>query len=132
MRGEKINTISADDLTEKIMGKCQDFVNNELIDRIKTLGASNCHIVTHGVNEYQIEKINRTGIKSFFSNIYVVQDTKKDSVELICKKFKKDTVVFVDDKEERFADLDFKKHSNLRTVLYVGQESIEEIFDKEL
>lgn len=129
VRGEKIDTVSPDDLSEKIMGECKNFVNNELIDKIKLLGSSNCSVVTHGVNEYQLEKINRTGMQSLFSNIYVVQDTKKDSVELICSKFKDDIVVFVDDKEERFADLDYVNHPNLRTVLYAGQESIAEIFE---
>ena len=128
LRGEKINSISSDELTEKIMGECKNFINNKLIDRIKTLEVDNCYMVTHGVTEYQLEKVNRTSLKPLFAQIFVVQDTKKGPVEMICKQFKNDEVVFVDDKEKRFADLDFEKYPNLRTVLYVGPESIGKIF----
>ena len=85
-------------------------------------------MVTHGVKEYQLEKVHRTGLGALFTEIFVVQDTKKGPVEMICKKFKDDEVVFVDDKEKRFADLDFEKYPNLRKVLYVGPESIDEVF----
>ena len=47
---------------------------------------------------------------------------------MICEQFKDDNVVFVDDKEKRFADLDFVKYPNLRKVLYIGNESNNEIF----
>lgn len=127
LKGERINSISPGELTEKIMGECKNFTNNELIDVIKGLGVENCYMVTHGVMEYQLEKIHRTGLRPFFHNISVIQDTKKGSVEAICEEFKGHEVIFVDDKEKRFADLDFKKYPNLRVVLYVGPESISEI-----
>ncbi len=128
IEGEKINSVEPHDLTENIMRECKNFVNNELIEQIKLLDTNDCFIITHGVTEYQLEKIDRTGIKSLFSDIIVIQDTKKWSAEAICKRFKDDQVIFIDDKEKRFADLDFDKHPNLKTVLYVGQESIIEIF----
>lgn len=86
--GEKIRSMGSDELAEKIMGECKNFINDELIDVIRGLGVENCYMVTHGVAKYQLEKINRTGIKSLFCNIDVVQDTKKESVEKICDKFK--------------------------------------------
>lgn len=128
LRNENISSISPAELNEKIMGECKNFINNGLIDRIKDIGADNCYMVTHGVTEYQLEKINRTGIKPLFAHISIIQDTKKESIEMICEQFKNDEIVFVDDKEKRFIDLDFKKYPNLRTVLYVGQKSISEIF----
>jgi len=128
LKGENINSISKDELTEKIMGECKNFINNGLIDQVKRLEVENCYLVTHGVNEYQLEKINRTGLKSLFTQIFIVQDTKKGPVEMICEQFKDNEVVFIDDKEKRFADLDFKKYPNLRKVLYIGPESIAEIF----
>ena len=128
LKGENIILISKEELTEKIMRECKNFINNELIDRLKQLEVENCYIVTHGVNEYQLEKIDRTGLKSLFTQIFIIQDTKKGPVEMICEQFKDDEVVFIDDKEKRFADLDFEKYPNLRKVLYVGPESITEIF----
>ena len=128
LNGENIISVSADNLTEKIMMECKNFINNELIDRIKQLEVEDCYVVTHGVTEYQLEKLRRTNLEPLFTKVFVVQDTKKGPVEMICEQFKNDTVVFVDDKEKRFADLDFEKYSNLKKVLYVGRESIDEIF----
>jgi len=128
INGEHIKSITASELTEKIMGACKSFVNHELLDRIRKLGVDNCFIVTHGVREYQLEKIQRSGISPFFSHISVIQDTKKAAVEAICERFKDDNVIFVDDKEKRFADLDFKKYPNLQTVLYIGPDSFTKIF----
>ena len=129
LRGEHIESITPAELTEKILSACKNFVNHDLIARIKKLGAENCYLVTHGVREYQLEKINRTGIGPLFAQISVVQDTKKRFVESICGQFKDDKVIFVDDKEKRFADLDFKKYPNLKNVLYVGSQSIPIIFE---
>lgn len=128
MRGENINSVNQEELTEKIMKECENFSNVELLNQIKKLPKEDCYMVTHEVSEYQLEKINRTDISSLFNTIIVVQDTKKWSIEKICEEFKHDEIIFVDDKEKRFTDLDFKKYPNLRTVLYVGQESIGEIF----
>ncbi|MFA6523975.1 MAG: hypothetical protein WC264_01020 [Candidatus Paceibacterota bacterium] len=128
LKGENLNLISKEELTEKIMGECKNFINKELIDQIKQLETENCYMVTHGVKEYQLEKINRTGLKPLFTQIFIVQDTKKGPVEMICEQFKDNEVVFIDDKEKRFADLDFVKYTNLRKVLYVGPKSIAEIF----
>ena len=128
LEGENITTVSKEELAEKIMKECINFINDELIDKVKQLEVENCYMVTHGVKEYQLEKVHRTGLGALFTEIFVVQDTKKGPVEMICKKFKDDEVVFVDDKEKRFADLDFEKYPNLRKVLYVGPESIDEVF----
>ena len=128
LNGENITTVSKEDLSEKIMKECENFVNNELVDKIKQLKKEDCYMVTHGVKEYQLEKVNRTGVGHLFTQIFTVLDTKKGPVEIICEQFKNDDVVFVDDKEKRFADLDFVKYPNLRKVLYVGNESNDEIF----
>lgn len=128
LKGENITSISKEELSEKIMGECKNFTNNELINRIKKLEVKDCYMVTHGVKEYQLEKVSRTGIGPLFTQIFTVLDTKKGPVEMICEQFKDDEIIFIDDKEKRFADLDFKKYPNLRKVLYVGPESIEEIF----
>ena len=117
---------------KKHMYKCFDEIEVQY-DTVKKYykieKEKDCYIVTHGVNEYQLEKIKRTGLGPLFTQIFIVQDTKKGPVETICEHFKNNEIVFIDDKEKRFADLDFKKYPNLRTVLYVGPESIREIFE---
>jgi len=128
LNGENITSISKDKLNDKIMGECKNFTNKKLIDRIEKLEIKDCYMVTHGVKEYQLEKVSRTGLGPLFTQIFTVLDTKKGPVEMICEQFKDDNIVFVDDKEKRFADLDFKKYPNLRKVLYVGTESNDEIF----
>jgi len=128
LEGENITSVDKEELTEKIMGECKNFVNNELVDRIRTLQVEDCYMVTHGVKEYQLEKVDRTGLGPLFTQIFTVLDTKKGPVEMICEKFKDDKIVFVDDKEKRFTDLDFVKYPNLRKVLYIGNKSNDEIF----
>lgn len=129
LKGENLTSLSKEELSEKIMGECKNFTNNELIDQIQKLDVKDCYMVTHGVKEYQLEKVKRTSLEPLFAQIFTVLDTKKGPVEMICEQFKDSEIVFVDDKEKRFADLDFKKYPNLRTVLYTGPESIEEIFE---
>ncbi len=131
LKGENITSISKEELSEKIMGECKNFVNNELIDQIKKLEVKDCYMVTHGVKEYQLGKVERTGLGPLFTQIFTVLDTKKGPVENICEQFKDDEVIFVDDKEKRFADLNFEKYPNLRTVLYTGPESINKIFENQ-
>ncbi len=128
LEGENITTVGKKELAEKIMKECKNFINDELINKVRQLKVENCYMVTHGVKEYQLEKVNRTGLGSLFNKIFVVQDTKKGPVEMICEQFKDNEVIFIDDKEKRFADLDFEKYPNLRKVLYVGPGSIAEIF----
>ncbi|MCA9355951.1 HAD hydrolase-like protein [Candidatus Nomurabacteria bacterium] len=128
--GENIKITTKEDLSEKIMRVCKEYTNTDLINRIKKLNREDCYMVTHGVKEYQLEKIQRTGVGSLFNQIFIVQDTKKDPVEMICEKFRDEEVIFVDDKEKRFADLNFEKYPNLRKVLYVDNESINKIFNE--
>lgn len=118
----KIKTITQTDLYEKIMGKCENFVNKKVVKIVKKLGKENCYIVTHGDKKYQLEKIKRTKLEPLFNEIFIVQKSKKQSVESICKKYKNETVFFIDDKSERLQDLDFVKYPNLKTILYAGQD----------
>jgi FMN phosphatase YigB (HAD superfamily) len=103
---------------EEIMGKNKNFINNELLILIKKLGKLNCYIVTYGEEEFQRDKIKRTGIDSLFSEIIVVSGSKKEAVEKICSKHRDEKVVFIDDKAKYFENLDFKRYPNLKTILY--------------
>jgi HAD superfamily hydrolase (TIGR01509 family) len=113
---------SSEDLYEKAMEESEKFANSELINTIKKLGKKNCYILTYGDKEFQLDKIKRIGIENLFSEIIVVPtDEKKETIEKICAKHKKEKVVFVDDKAKHFENLDFKKCPNLTTILYNNQ-----------
>ena len=75
LKGENITSISKEELSEKIMRECKNFVNNELIDRIKKLETKDCYMVTHGVKKYQLEKVERTGLGPLFTQIFTVLDS---------------------------------------------------------
>jgi len=107
---------------EKLLNESKNFTNKELVTLMKKLGRENCYIVTHGNEEYQRDKIRKAGIESFFSEIIVVQENKKEAVEKICAKHKDEKVIFIDDKAHHFENLDFKKYPNLTTILYTGQD----------
>ena len=106
---------------EKILNESPKFNNKELLDVVNKLGKENCYIVSHAKENWQRDKISKTGIGQYFSEIYVVSESKKGAVEALCKKHEKETVVFVDDKAKYFENLDFEKYPNLKTILYDDQ-----------
>jgi HAD superfamily hydrolase (TIGR01509 family) len=110
-----------DNLHHEIMSSNQDFVNKEILELAKKAGRENCFIVTSGDDEFQREKIKTAGLEPLFTEIVVALGSKKDAIERICEKFKNEPVIFIDDKQHFFNDLDFKKCPNLKTVLYTGQ-----------
>ena len=108
-------------LYEKILNDSKNFINKELLNIIKKLGKVNCYIVTHGSEEWQRDKINRSGIDTFFSEIVVVSENKKEAIEKICVRHKDEKVIFIDDKAHHFKDLNFVKYPNLKIILYDEQ-----------
>lgn len=110
-----------EDLYGEILKESKNFTNKELLKIIKKLGKEDCHIVTRGGEEWQLDKIKRTGIEHLFSEIIVVWESKKEAVEKICARHKDEEVLFIDDKAENFEDLDFVKYPNLKTILYDEQ-----------
>lgn len=112
-----------DDLHGEIMKENPAFVNKEILEFLKTLPNQDCFIVTCGDDEFQREKIKSAGLEPYFSEIIVVLGSKKEAVENICKRFPNEPVVFIDDRQHYFDDLDLKKYSNLKTVLYKGQNA---------
>lgn len=118
----KITEIEGMELCKKIMAENKNFANTKLIEKIKNLGKENCFIVTHGLNDYQLDKINSIDILPLFNEIITVQGSKKEAVEAICAKYKNEEVLFIDDKTKHFESLDFDKYPNLKTILYTGQK----------
>jgi FMN phosphatase YigB (HAD superfamily) len=110
-----------EDWYEKILERSENFLNKDLVNIIKKLGKENCYIVTHGGDEWQRDKIKKVDIPHLFSEIIVIQGSKKEAVEKICAKHINEKVIFVDDKIKHFENLDFKKYPNLQTILYDEQ-----------
>jgi FMN phosphatase YigB (HAD superfamily) len=108
-------------LFDEILNESKSFINKELLIIVQKLGKENCYIVTHAEKEWQLDKIESTGLKYFFSDIIVVSENKKQAVEKICEKYKTEQVVFVDDKAKYFENLDIIKYPNLKTILFDEQ-----------
>ena len=115
-----------EEVYEELMKEIEDFRNDELVEIIKKLGKENCFIVSQGDEEFQLDKIKRTGVVPLFSEIVIVQETKKKAVEGICELYIDEEVVFIDDKIQNFEDLDLKKYPNLKTILY-DEKGLEKI-----
>ena len=110
------------DSYEELMKESPNFINKDILKIIKKNGKENCYLETYGDKDFQEEKITRSGVAGLFSEIFIVQTSKKNVVEKICAQFPDEAVFFIDDKAEHFADLDFQKYPNLKTILYTGQD----------
>lgn len=115
-----------ENLNEEILRESKSFINEELLKIVQKLGKENCFIITHANKEWQLDKIKSTGVDSFFSEIIVVGESKKQAVEKICAQYVDEEVIFIDDKAKYFEDLDFKKCPNLKTILY-DEQGIEKL-----
>ena len=54
----------------------------------------------------------------YFSQTYVVTESKKEIISRICEKHKDEQVVFIDDKPRFLDDVDLKDSPNLIPVQY--------------
>lgn len=105
------------EMYEEIMGNCQDLVNMAVLDQVRSAGDNNVYIISEGDEAFQRDKISRsTG--NIFPNITIVHGAKNRKVEEICRDFPKDDVIFVDDKQKYFDDIDMSMCPNLKTVLF--------------
>ncbi|MEK7585978.1 MAG: HAD hydrolase-like protein [Patescibacteria group bacterium] len=119
-------------LYEKIMEICPTLLDTKLLEIVRKLGKDNCYLVTNGNYEYQMDKIEKSKIVQLFQKIIVVPGSKKEPIEKICTDNKDDKVVFVDNKEVFFKDLDMNVCNNLTTILYdeYGLESLKGVVVK--
>lgn len=113
-----IQNISVEETYKKILEGCKSFINEKLVEVVKSTGKENCYIVTNGDFEYQMDKVDHSGVKDLFSEIYVVPGSKKEVIEKICVESPEEKVIFVDNREEFFSDIDMEKCKNLKTVLF--------------
>lgn len=108
-----------EELYEEIMKDCPKFVHESVFEAIRNAGSDNCYIVTHGETEFQFEKMARSGIAEVFNpnKVFVAEGkTKKDYIYRICDQNLNEQIVFFDDQEEFFKDLDKERVTNLELV----------------
>lgn len=110
--------IIVEDLYEKIMSKCEDFFNLEVLALARKMGKENCYLVTMGNGDFQKDKVERSGAENLFAKIYAMPGSKREAIEEICADNKHEKIIFVDDKERFFEDLNMDKCKNLKTVLF--------------
>jgi FMN phosphatase YigB (HAD superfamily) len=106
---------------EEVMEICADCVNKELVETLQAIGSQNCYIVTNGDKEFQEDKLVRSGLYSFPREVIIVPESKKEAVEGLCRQFKDEEILFIDDKEKFFADINREVVPNLKTVQYVNE-----------
>jgi len=106
-----------DNIYNKIINTCPDLLNKEMIEIIKNLGKYNCYIVSNGERQFQEDKIKSSGIYGLFCEVIILPGSKKQVIERICDQNKDSKILFIDDKEQFFNDLDFEKCSNLKKIL---------------
>ncbi len=113
-------------LYEKILEPAKDFLNIELIEIIKNIGKENCYLVTNGEDQYQKDKLEKTGVSSLFKEVYIVPETKKVIIEKICTENKDEKVIFIEDRMRFIEDLDMAKLPNLKVIVFdeVGLEKL--------
>ncbi len=110
--------VDVDMIYEEIMRVCPDLGNQELALLVKSVGKDNCYIVTNGDEEFQRDKIRRAGMDTLVQEVYVVPGGKKEKIAEICKAFPLEEVIFTDDKNKFFIELNLEECRNLKTVIY--------------
>ena len=112
--------VNEQELYEEISESFSGLLNEPLLALIRDMKISrdDCFIVTSGEKKYQEDKIEGSGITRIFNVARIVDHSKKLEVEKICRDFPEDEIIFVDDKEKFFRELDMEACSNLKTVLY--------------
>lgn len=124
--GAKNKKDKVDSVYKKIMKYCSEFLNPKIVEILKKAGRENCFLVTSGEEEFQMDKIRRSGADKFFNQISVVSGSKKHEVEKICFTYPEEKVFFIDDKEKFFEDLDFDKCKNL-AVVHFNRDTMTEL-----
>ncbi len=117
-----IEGTSVESLYQEIMRECPNFVNKTLMKVVQNVGRENCIIVSNGEEKFQQDKIKMSGVGSFFSEIFVVSETKKDVIGEICERNRNQEILFIEDKQKFIEDLPFDRYKNLKAVLYNENE----------
>lgn len=109
-----------EDVYEEIMRECPNFQNNEVVKAVQRWGRKNCYIVTSGDEEFQRDKIERSGLAPFFLRAYTTSKGKTEAIRAICAEPENtgEQFVFFDDKPEFIKEINRKDFPNVEAVLY--------------
>jgi hypothetical protein len=121
----------ADELYKRILITSKGFLNLEMLHLIERLGKENCFLVTNGEPNWQEDKLEATEVKKYFKESRIVTGSKRDAVTEICRKNSRDKVLFVDDKDKSFNDINQKEVPNLTTFHFTADKSVKDL-EKEI
>jgi hypothetical protein len=124
---ENIPEIAEHSFYENLLTSCPTFLNHSLVALVSSLGKENMYILTHGDEEYQMEKIARTLGGNFAKEIIVVTGSKRERLASICDTYPEEEIIFIEDKQHVLNDIEPKK--NLTTILfdYTAMSKIENV-----
>lgn len=127
---EDIPEIGTQSFYEELLKSCPLFTNQPIVNLISSLGAENIYILTHGDEEYQMEKIVKTVGKHFAKEIIIVTGSKKEKLASICDAHPNEEIIFVEDQEHVIRDIE--KRENLTAILfdYQGMNLLEKALKK--
>jgi len=114
-------------IIESIFTNISSFLHLDTVEVIQKKGKSNCVILSLGDSEFQKRKINTVGMDDFVFHVEIVANSKKEWVIDFAKKYKTETVYFIDNTKEHLNHPEFSLLPNLKTILYVGPESLKTI-----
>lgn len=127
---EDIPEIGTHVFYEEILKACPLFTNQPVVKLVSSLGAENMYILTHGDEEYQMEKIIKTVGRHFAKEIIIVTGSKKEKLAAICDAHPDEEIIFVEDQEHVLKEIEERK--NLTTILfdYQGISHLEKALKK--
>ncbi|MBU4338720.1 hypothetical protein KKB43_05825 [Patescibacteria group bacterium] len=83
------------------INKSKGFVYKDFFDFAKSFNKKDLTLVSAGLKEIQMGKIENAGIVSFFGKISISLEYKSDEIELIVKKYPSEKIFFIDDKAKQ-------------------------------
>lgn len=107
-----------EDAYGQIMQISPSLLDERLLDVVRRAGKDNCYIVTNGDEEFQRDKIEKSGVRQLFREVFIVPGTKKETVAHICEQNPNEEIIFMENKAKFFDDLDMERCKNLKTVLW--------------
>ena len=125
--GVQLSTQEQGDIVENLFTNLNSFLHADTVELIKQKGKSDCVILSLGDTLFQKRKISETGLDELVSHVKIVQDSKKDWVIDFSNTYTAETVYFIDNTEGHLNHPEFSLLPNLKTVLYVGPESLREV-----
>ncbi len=122
-----VDLATVDSLCDEFALEYPKLVNAEMLHLLKSLGKENCYIVTHGDEDFQLEKITKSGIAPYVRQVFVVQGSKDEVVQSLCAKHSNEEVIYVDDRLDFLNDISHSECPNLKTVLFNehGKDNLE-------